>query len=170
MSHDHKKMPADASKEEPKPLPSEGHKKKKGKPSRQMLRHHARSAALQALYGWSFHRTSAEAYAAVFLEEHPLPDTDIDYFKRLLEGAINHVDALDALIEEKSSSPLASLNPIELAGLRLAALELRDFPDVPYRVVINEALKLNKAFGSEQGFRFVNAVLDKLAKTLRPHG
>ena len=77
------------------------------------------------------------------------------------------VNTLDEIIEPFLDRPISDLNPIELIILRMGVYELADRPDIPYRVIINECLELAKKFGAEEGYKYVNGVLDKVARKLR---
>jgi N utilization substance protein B len=85
----------------------------------------------------------------------------------LLHGVDKHVDAIDEALKPYIDRDVAQIDPIERAALRLAAYELKYRPDVPYRVVINEAIEVTKRFGADHGHSYVNGVLDKLAAELR---
>lgn len=143
---------------------SELNKPKKGS------RRHARRAAVQALYQWNFNRASARDLIQEFAAENPnVKKADGEYFMHLVNGVVTHVNEIDIKIKENIDRDMTKLNAVELSVLRLATFELIHCLDVPYRVVINEALELAKEFGSVQGFKFVNGVLDKLGKPLRPY-
>jgi len=94
--------------------------------------------------------------------------TDRDYFSALLAGAIREAQRLEHSLQPYLDRKCAQLSPVERAILLLAAYELENQPDVPYRVVINEAVELAKSFGGTDGFKYVNGVLDKLAAEKRP--
>ena len=94
--------------------------------------------------------------------------TDRDYFSSLLAGAIRESGHLEHLLEPYLDRKIAQLSPVERAILLLAAYEMHSHPDVPYRVVINEAVELAKNYGGTDGFKYVNGVLDKLAADQRP--
>lgn len=134
------------------------------------LRHNARRCALQGLYQWYFGEVQPDELIDQFLEENGLNDlTDVDliYFKDLVIGTIQHVAFIDELMISHLDRKISSLNPVELSALRLAIYELLHRKDVPYKVVINEALELVKEFGAEEGHRYVNAILDVLVPELR---
>ncbi|MEK6730789.1 MAG: transcription antitermination factor NusB [Pseudomonadota bacterium] len=132
------------------------------------MRRQARSAALQNLYQWLISKNHPQDIVQQFLAEHEEEgDIDIEYFKLLFLGATQEVENLDQTISSYLDRPTASLTPVELSVLRLATYELMHCLDVPYRVVINEALELTKQFGSSEGFKYVNGVLDKVAKQVR---
>lgn len=130
----------------------------------------ARRYALQALYQWQYTQESADTLLTSFLEENDVSDAELDYLKALVAGSVQEVDRLDEQLTSCLDRPLAKLNPVELAVLRLAVFEFLERPEIPYKVVINEAVELAKSFGAEGGHKYINGVLDKLASTLRPHG
>jgi N utilization substance protein B len=130
-------------------------------------RHRARRAALQSLYQWQATGQAASEIVDQFSAEESFAKLDQDYFKRILVGVIDNVGDLDASLTPFLNRPLHQVDPIERAVLRLAAFELAHCPDVPWRVIINESVELARTFGAEQGHRFVNGVLDKLAPSLR---
>ena len=127
----------------------------------------ARSLALQAIYQWQFTDDSPSEIEDQFLHKEPLEEVDVPYFLNLLHQIPRKVEILDQRIIPILDRPMTQLNPIELAILRIGVYELLYCPSVPYKVVIDEALRLAKAFGSIEGFKYVNAVLDKVAKILR---
>jgi len=134
---------------------------------RQKKRHQARAAAMQALYQWQYTQHSEAELIQHCLAEGEPDQLDVEYFKILVEGTVNHIDEIDTAIKPTLDRDIHNLNPVELAILRVSTYELAHQPDVPYRVVINEALELAKTFGADQGHKYVNAILDKLATTLR---
>lgn len=130
-------------------------------------RHAARRVALQALYQWQLTGDSPKDILSQFREERPLKGADLDYFRELALGVPEATAEIDAAVEPFLDRPMERVDPVERAILRLATYELIRSLDVPYRVVINEAVDLAKVFGAEQGHRFVNGVLDKAAARLR---
>ena len=130
-------------------------------------RRNARHYALQALYQWQISGTPAEDLVAEFFHYHVDKKTDLDYFKDLIQGVLRQSAQLDKEIQPYLGRLFEEVDPVELAVLRLATYELLHRPDVPYRVVINEALELTKKFGSVEGYKFVNGVLDRVAKKHR---
>jgi N utilization substance protein B len=130
-------------------------------------RRRARRAALQGLYQWQATGQPADEIIAQFDDEKATGNVDRDYFCRIVRGVIDDVDTLDAMLAPHLYRPLGQVDPVERAVLRLAAFELSHCADVPWRVVIDESVELARAFGAEQGHRFVNGVLDKLAASLR---
>lgn len=133
-----------------------------------IARHKARELALQAIYQWQYTHDSASEIELQFHEDNEMSLIDIDYFSELLHKVPVNVHEIDTLIEEVIDRPFYELNPVELAVLRISTYELMHRCDVPYKVVINEALQITKTYGSTDGFKYVNGVLDKLAKALRP--
>lgn len=132
-------------------------------------RRQARQYAVQALYSWQINNQQPQEIELAFLEEQDFKGCDTTYFQTLLRGVIEHRGELDELLKPNMHLPIAEVDPIELSVLRLAAYELKFRIDVPYRVVINEALEQAKTFGATDGHKFVNGVLDKLARQLRGH-
>ena len=130
-------------------------------------RHKARKFALQALYQILFSESDTPSVIAqhlAFMKENKVDET---YFRELVFGVVNEIDALDEMLHPHLDRPINELTPIELCVLRIATFELKHRLDVPYRVVLNEALELTKTFGTQEGFKFVNGVLDKMARELR---
>lgn len=130
-------------------------------------RRNARRYALQAMYQWQMAEASLSDIETEFLHYHIDKQLDMTYFKELLHGIPRHAHELDLEMQPFLGRPLHEIDPIELAVLRLAIYELLKRPDVPYRVVINEALELTKKFGSIEGYKFVNGVLDRVARKVR---
>jgi len=131
-------------------------------------RHYARQYALQALYQWQISHTLPDEIELQFLAHQTMSKkTDLDYFKNLLHGVPNHCEQIDELMLPFLNRPITELDPIELSILRLSIYELLHRQDVPYRVIINEALELTKKFGSVEGYKFVNSILDHVARCLR---
>lgn len=130
-------------------------------------RHNARRYALQAIYQWQVADTTLNDLEFEFLSHHIDKKTDLEYFKELIHGVREMQVEIDAEIEPCIGRRLKEIDPVELAVLRIATYEIIKRPDVPYRVVINEALQLTKKFGSIEGYKFVNGVMDKIAKKHR---
>ncbi len=127
----------------------------------------AREVAMQALYQWLQAETEAGELVQQFKRAGLLKDIDAKYFRTLVLGVIEGADGLAFEISEILDRDITHLDPVERAVLLLAVLELRDRVEVPYRVVINEAVELTKRFGGQDGHRYINGVLDKAAKRLR---
>jgi N utilization substance protein B len=130
-------------------------------------RSRARRRALQALYAWQLSGSSMAAIIEQFRHEQDMEIADVDYFEGLLRGVEAHLAELDAGLAPHVDRDIAQVDPIERAALRLGAYELKHRVDVPYRVVINEAIESTKRFGAEHGHTYVNGVLDKLAAQWR---
>ncbi len=130
-------------------------------------RSNARRRALQALYQWQLTGQNLGDIETQFLQEEDMAKTDLDYFKELLHQIPKHITDLEAHCLPHVSRPMDQVDPVERAALLIGLYELQFRLDVPYRVAINEAVELAKSFGAEQGHKFVNGLLDKVAKELR---
>ena len=130
-------------------------------------RSQARSHAVQALYQWQMNEGNVVAIADQILAGSPDSDLDVGYFRELLSGVTGNLTRLDAALGPHLDRAIASVDPVERAILRLGVFELADKPEIPYKVVINESVELAKVFGADQGHKFINGVLDKVAKDLR---
>ena len=131
-------------------------------------RHGARRLLVQALYQHQLGGHGASELVAQYSDRKEFRSADAGYFLELVREVIAATASLDELIAEGADRPAAQLDPIERAILWLGLAELRSHPDVPRRVVIDEAIELAKEFGAQDSFRFVNAVLDVMAARLRP--
>ena len=125
-------------------------------------RHLARRNAVQALYQWDITGQSVGEIEDAFINDEAFVGVQRSYFKHLIENVPRQCQLLDSQLERCISRELASIDPVERAILRLSTYELLFRPDVPRKVVLNEAIELSRVFGSEEGFRFVNGVLDAL--------
>ena len=132
-----------------------------------VARSRSRRRALQAVYAWQLGGANERDLIAQFAHEQAHEVADLAYFEDLVRGVLRHVAGLDAALAEFVDRGMDEVDPIERAALRIAAYELVHRPDVPYRVVINEAIDSTKRFGSEHGHTYVNGVLDKAAASLR---
>lgn len=130
-------------------------------------RHKARFLALQAIYQWQVTADSVANIKIQFLDKTKSKKVDAKYFDGLVEGVIKNVTTIDEAITPFLDRKITDLDLVELAVIRLATYELMKNLDVPYKVVINEALELTKNLGSVDGFKYVNGVLDKVAHLLR---
>lgn len=130
-------------------------------------RSRARRLAMQGLYEWQMSDNAPREILEIYRAEHDLKNADIDYFQLLLLEVPAHVEEVDQAITPHLSRPIKEVDPIELAIVRLATYELLYRPDIPYRVIINEAVELAKTFGAEAGHKFVNGILDKVAAATR---
>ncbi|MGV6857638.1 MAG: transcription antitermination factor NusB [bacterium] len=130
-------------------------------------RHSSRRLALQALYQWQIAQQPIGDVLSQFREDIDYPKIDPEYFEELFRGVVTATDTLDGTLEPYMSRPMEQVDPIERAVLRLAVYELSNRPDIPYRVVLDEAIGLSRKFGAVDGFKFVNGVLDKAIPDLR---
>ena len=130
-------------------------------------RRKARHYGLQALYQWTLSGASPSDIEAEFRVDNDFRHTDGEYFSAVLKGVADDVDGLESLFEPALDRTLDELDPIERNLLRLGTFELRDRIDVPYKVVISEAVALAKKFGATDSHRYINGVLDKVARELR---
>ena len=131
------------------------------------MRHRARELAMQGVYEWRLSGKNPKLIENGTRDEKSLGRYDTEFFGQLLNGAIAHHEALSAQIAPHLDRKLDELSPVEYSVLLLGAYELIHHPEVPYRVVINEAVELAKTFGGSDGHKFVNGVLDKLAAQVR---
>ena len=128
----------------------------------------ARKLALQSLYSWQLNPRPWQDVLAEFLATDDGPRADHDYLQLLLQGVCDSAESLYADLTAWGDRPSIELDPIERAAMLIAVYELRSFPEVPYKVCINEGVNLTKRFGATDGHKFVNAVLDRAARALRP--
>jgi len=126
-------------------------------------RSRARRRALQALYAWQLSNSPIDKVIEQFRSEQDMEIADLEYFEALVRGVEQNTEELDAVLSKFIDRTMAQVDPIERAVLRIAGYELRFRPDVPYRVVINEAIETTKRFGAEHGHTYVNGVLDRAA-------
>lgn len=127
----------------------------------------ARKLALQALYQWQMAATALSEIEVQFHVANNMSKVDQAYFKRLLHGIPTHLSQVEDQFKPFLDRSIEALNPIELTALRLSTFELLYCLEIPYRVVLDEAVALTKAFGSQDGYRYVNGVLNNLCKNLR---
>ena len=128
----------------------------------------ARKLALQALYRWQLNECPWQDLIQEFHDAQDMPRADHEYFREIVEGVWRTRESLDADLSSWADRGPALLDPIEHAILLIGVYELRHRQDVPYRVAINEAVTLAKRFGATDGHKYVNAVLDRAARALRP--
>jgi N utilization substance protein B len=129
----------------------------------------ARKLAMQALYRWQINTAPWQDVVNEFAAEEDMRKADRGYFNQLVTAICTGSEALDVALAAWMDRKPAELDPVERAVLWVGAQELRSAPDVPWRVVINEAVGLAKRFGATDSHKFVNAVLDAAARELRPH-
>lgn len=130
-------------------------------------RSRARSKAVQALYQWQMTGQSIGEVETQFLSEEDMAGVDINYFSTLLGEVAENSDRLDNDLAPLLDRPIDQVDPVERAILRLGACEMAFHIEIPFRVVINESVEIAKTFGAEQGHKYVNSILDKLARKLR---
>ncbi len=132
------------------------------------LRRKARHYGVQAIYQWQMSGSALADIESQFIETINPKKVEVPYFLELVRGVLTNLSQGDEEIAKHIDRDVENIDPVERAILRLAIWELSDRPDIPYRVVINEALELAKVFGAEDGHKYVNGVLDKAARNLRP--
>ncbi len=130
-------------------------------------RSNARKKALQALYQWALSGNDLKDIEVQFHDEQDMSKVDQEYFHTLLHEIPANVESLDELVMPLMDLKGNEIDPVEQAILRLSTYELLNRLDVPYRVVITEAIQLAKTFGADQSHKFINGVLDKLAQDHR---
>lgn len=127
-------------------------------------RRRARELAMQAIYQWQMTEESPLEIEVQFHQNNNMGKIDVDYFSAVLRGVTQKTQDIDHLILSAADRSFNELNPVELALLRVAVYEFLYEKDVPYKVVINEALEMAKKFGAIEGFKYVNGVLDTIAQ------
>jgi len=132
-----------------------------------VARTRARRRALQAVYAWQLSGGRIEEILVQFAHEQAREPADLSYFEDLVRGVISRCDELDAALAPFLDRTIEQIDPVERAALRIAVYELRHRLDVPYRVVLNEAIESVKRFGAEHGHTYVNGVLDRAASEWR---
>ncbi len=132
-----------------------------------VTRARARRRALQAVYAWQMSGGEVGQVISQFAHEQAHEIADLEYFDDLVRGVVKHRAILDEALDGYLDRTVEEVDPIERAVLRLAAYEMLHRIDVPYRVVLNEAIEIAKRFGSEHGHTFVNGVLDRAAAEWR---
>ena len=130
-------------------------------------RRRARECAVQALYSWAVSQNSPEIVELNFMTEQDMKGVDTPYFRKLFRQTVENVEAVERTMQGYLDRGLAELDPIEKAILRLAVYELQFEADVPYKVVINEAIEVAKVFGADESHKYINGVLDKIAPVVR---
>ena len=127
----------------------------------------ARRLTMQAIYQWQMTGDSIVDIKQQFVDENPGASIDSDYFSQLVSGVASSISELDPLLEKYMTRSIESVDPVERAILRMATFEFINRLDVPYRVVLNEAVNITKEFCAEKSHTFINGVLDKVAKEIR---
>lgn len=124
--------------------------------------------AVQGLYSWQMSGLPAAEILGHLSDSKDFERADGAMLQRMLAGTIEAADSLRDKLVPLLDRPWPGLSPVERAVLLLAAFELSAMPEVPYRVVINEAVELAKIFGGTDGHKYVNGVLDRVSRALRP--
>lgn len=130
-------------------------------------RERARRFAMQALYGWIIANDDIKDVEKFYRADRNPKNYDEEYFIHLINSIANQAAVLDTELTPYLDRPLHELDPIELTILRIAAFEFKHSFDIPFRVVIHEAVELALTFGAEDSYKFINSVLDKMAKVER---
>lgn len=133
----------------------------------QHARRRARRCAMQALYQWQISGLDLNEIEKQFLVDQDMSKVDLDYFHELLHQIPARLDQLDSILKEHIDRPMEEVDPVERAILRIGVFELQIRSDIPYRVVLNESVQLARRFGATDGHKYINGVLDKVAKDLR---
>ncbi len=131
------------------------------------LRRKARHYAMQALYQWQISRNALRDIENQFRGEYDFSQVDLEYFQDLLHQVPAHLGELEQIFAPFLDRPLKDLTPIELSLLRMGTYELAHRIDVPFKVAINESVSLAKKFGAAESHKYINGVLDNVAKQLR---
>lgn len=131
-------------------------------------RRRSRELAVQGLYQWIVSHQDAGPIEAHLMESPAYEKSDHEHFRALLHGVLRQIDTLHEAIAPHIDRRIDELSPVEHAVLLVAAYELARHAEIPYRVVINEAVELAKTFGGTDGYKYVNGVLDRVAARLRP--
>jgi transcription antitermination protein NusB len=130
-------------------------------------RSQARRAAVQAIYQWQMSGADLSEIERQFVEEHGLDKADPEMFRDFLHEIPARLGEIDCALGEFLDRSIRDVDYVERAVLRIGCYELLFRPEVPYRVVLNEAIKYAKEFGSVQGYRYVNGILDRVARKTR---
>ncbi len=136
--------------------------------SQSQARRYARERALQALYQWELSGSDTSLVREEIIDRQEMTLVDVEHFKSLFNGISQNPDVIDELLEPALDRPIADLDLIERNVLRISAYELQHCLEIPAKSVINEAIEITKRYGADQGHKYVNGVIDKLALTLRP--
>lgn len=143
---------------------TEGERPKK---IRRPSRKEARQYAMQAIYQWKMADTSRGDLLAQYRAEPGMIKCDSAYFAEIVEAVLSNEEELEALFATVLDRPVDQLDPIERAALLVGTYELQQRPEVPYRVVINEAVELAKRYGANESHKYINGIMDRMAKKLR---
>ena len=127
----------------------------------------ARKLAMQALYQWQLNAQPAAEIVQQYLDSDDAAGVDREHFSELVKGSIDNQPSIFASLATFIDRPVEQLDPVEVAILMIGLFELQHRIDVPYRVVINEAVDLCKRFGATDAHKYINAVLDRAAAEIR---
>lgn len=127
----------------------------------------ARKLAMQSLYQWQMANADLVEIEAQFRAIKNMERVDIDYYKQLLYGIPENLKLIEDELEPFLDRNISTLNPVELAILRIGAFEILKCLEIPYKVVLDEAISLAREFGSQDGHKYVNGVLHNLSKKIR---
>ena len=130
-------------------------------------RRRARHTLLQAIYAWQMTDADLPDIVAQFMTDDQLKNADKDFFRNCLRGVLHGVSDLDPLFEPYLDRRIDELDYVERAILRAGCYEMKERVDVPVRVVIDEWVELAKRFGAQDSFRYINGVLDRVARKIR---
>ena len=130
-------------------------------------RRKARRLALQAIYSWQMTDNPVAEVELEFLPNHDIKGVDVEYFRKLFVGVAQSSFELDDIYRPYLNRGVNEVDQIDRAILRLATYELKELSDTPFKVIINEAIELAKAFAADDSHKFVNGVLDKTLARLR---
>ena len=143
------------------------HPKKRQAKNTPAARHKARRFALQGLYEWQLSGNQPFEIEARYRVENAMHKVDLAYFHELLHQCVARVSELDAAFEPLLDRKASQIDPVERAILRMGTYELLHHIEIPYVIVIDEAIELAKDFGATDSYKYVNRILDELAKTVR---
>jgi N utilization substance protein B len=130
-------------------------------------RYKARCFLVQALYEWQMAGNPVNEILLTFLTDMNPKKSDTDYFRDLLRAISSQISDIDASFVPYLDRPIDEIGPVELAVLRIATYELKDRLELPYKVVIDQAIELAKTFGPEESYKYINSILDKVAEKFR---
>lgn len=130
-------------------------------------RRKARRLALQAFYQWLLTGDEIISIEKQYLADNDSDGFDVTYFQSILQTVPKQLEKIDSLMQPYLDRPLPEVDPIEKCILRMAILELLEYIEIPYKVVINEALELAKTFGGADSHKFINGILDPIARAVR---
>ena len=131
-------------------------------------RRQSRSLAVQAIYSWHVSQNPITEIEQQLMLETNVKHLDVGYFQDLVRGVVKNHTSLDEALKPYLDRPFEEIDMVEKAILRVSAYELKYRLDVPYKVIINEAIELAKAFAADDSHKFVNGILDKAVRVLRP--